>query len=60
MSRDDFIAKIATDIQQNLPEQFEMDKIKRKFGINVDPTTVVLLQELERFNKARFKRNDST
>ena len=60
MSRDDFIAKIATDIQQNLPEQFEMDKIKRKFGINVDPTTVVLLQELERFNKARFKSNDST
>lgn len=60
MSRDDFIAKIATDIQQNLPDQFEMDKIKRKFGINVDPTTVVLLQELERFNKARFKSNDST
>ena len=55
MSRDDFIAKIAIDIQQNLPEQFEMDKIKRKFGINVDPTTVVLLQELERFNKERFK-----
>ena len=30
---------------------FEMDKIKRKFGIDIDPTTIVLLQELERFNK---------
>ena len=30
---------------------FEMDKIKRKFGIDIEPTTIVLLQELERFNK---------
>jgi len=51
MSRDDFIAQVAKDIKDSLPPMFEMDKIKRKFGIDIEPTTIVLLQELERFNK---------
>ena len=33
-----------------LPEEFDLDKIRKKFGLEVSPTTVVLLQEIERFN----------
>ena len=43
--------QVAKDIKDSLPPMFEMDKIKRKFGIDIEPTTIVLLQELERFNK---------
>ena len=50
ISREDFIDKIATDVLNRLPPEFELDKIKKKFGIGISPTTVVLLQELERFN----------
>ena len=28
-----------------------MDKVRKKFGVEISPTTVVLLQELERFNR---------
>jgi len=59
MSRDDFIAKVALDIQQTLPPMFEMDKIRRKYGLDIDPTTIVLLQELERFNKLIKRMNTS-
>ncbi len=34
-----------------MPEQYELDVIRKKFGEVITPTTVVLLQELERFNK---------
>ncbi|XP_070572584.1 dynein axonemal heavy chain 10-like isoform X2 [Ptychodera flava] len=59
ISREDFIANIATDIQSKLPEQFDLDKIRKRFGLEISPTTVVLLQELERFNKllARMSRS---
>ena len=49
-SREDYIGKIASDIINKLPPLFDLDKIKKKYGLNVTPTTVVLLQELERFN----------
>ncbi|XP_072163343.1 dynein axonemal heavy chain 10-like [Diadema setosum] len=59
ISRDDFIAGIASDIQAKLPQQFDLDKIRKKYGLDVSPTTVVLLQELERFNRliARMARS---
>ncbi|KAL3856163.1 hypothetical protein ACJMK2_010948 [Sinanodonta woodiana] len=50
VSREDFIDKIATDVLGKLPEEFALDKIKKKFGVEISPTTVVLLQELERWN----------
>lgn len=50
ISREDFIANIASDIQGKLPQQFDLDKIRKKLGLDISPTTVVLLQELERFN----------
>ena len=51
ISRDDYIDKIASDVLGKLPEEFDLDKVRKKFGLEISPTTVVLLQELERFNK---------
>lgn len=51
ISRDDYICQVAQDIQEKLPNLFDLDVIRKKLGIDISPTTVVLLQELERFNK---------
>lgn len=42
---------MARDIQNKLPQVFDLDVIRKKFGLEISPTSVVLLQELERFNK---------
>ncbi|XP_063051673.1 dynein axonemal heavy chain 10 [Engraulis encrasicolus] len=59
ISRDEYISQVARDIQNKLPLVFDMDVIRKRFGLEVSPTTVVLLQELERFNKliARMGRS---
>jgi dynein heavy chain, axonemal len=36
---------------KKLPTAFEIWKIKKSFAMNVTPTLIVLLQELERFNR---------
>nr|XP_026696380.1 dynein heavy chain 10, axonemal isoform X1 [Ciona intestinalis]XP_026696381.1 dynein heavy chain 10, axonemal isoform X2 [Ciona intestinalis] len=51
ISRDDYINNVAKDIQNKIPAPFELDKIHRNLGVNISPTSVVLLQELERWNK---------
>jgi len=51
MSRDEFIDATATDILKRLPTVYDLDKLKKKYGLEVTPTQIVLLQELERFNK---------
>ncbi|OAF67720.1 1-alpha DHC [Intoshia linei] len=51
ISRDDFISKIGSEIQDKLPELFDIVKLHKASGINISPTMVVLFQELERFNK---------
>ncbi|XP_076804944.1 dynein axonemal heavy chain 10-like [Clavelina lepadiformis] len=51
ISRDDFINNVAKDIQNKIPTIFELDKIQRNMGASISPTSVVLLQELERWNK---------
>lgn len=51
ISRDDYICQVAQDIQEKLPIIFDLDAIRKNLGIDISPTTVVLLQELERFNK---------
>ena len=43
--------QIASDVLNKLPAVFEIDKIRKRLGVAITPTTVVLLQELERFNK---------
>ncbi|NXM38868.1 DYH10 protein, partial [Gymnorhina tibicen] len=51
ISRDEYIANIAKDIENKLPQVFDLDHIRKGYGGNISPMTVVLLQELERFNK---------
>uniref|UniRef100_A0A3P8W3I0 Uncharacterized protein n=1 Tax=Cynoglossus semilaevis TaxID=244447 RepID=A0A3P8W3I0_CYNSE len=51
ISRDHYISQVAQDIQNKLPKLFDMDVIRKRFGSDISPTSVVLLQELERFNK---------
>ena len=51
LSREDYIDTVANDILVKLPADFDIDKTRKKFGSSVTPTSVVLLQELERFNK---------
>ncbi|XP_066546047.1 dynein axonemal heavy chain 10 [Amia ocellicauda] len=51
ISRDEYISQVAKDIQNKLPKVFDLDVIRKKFGLEVSPTSVVLLQELERFNR---------
>ncbi|XP_069379878.1 dynein axonemal heavy chain 10 isoform X1 [Paralichthys olivaceus] len=51
ISRDQYISQVAQDIQSKLPKLFDMDMIRKKFGMDIPPTSVVLLQELEHFNK---------
>lgn len=51
MSREEFIDNTAGDILKRIPTVYDLDKLKKKYGLEVTPTQVVLLQELERFNK---------
>ncbi|RMC05733.1 hypothetical protein DUI87_17276 [Hirundo rustica rustica] len=51
ISRDEYIANVAKDIENKLPQVFDLDHIRKGYGVKISPTTVVLLQELERFNK---------
>ncbi|XP_069475795.1 dynein axonemal heavy chain 10 [Ambystoma mexicanum] len=59
ISRDEYIAQVAKDIQSRLPEIFDLDIIKKNLGLEISPTTVVLLQELERFNKLIVRMSKS-
>jgi dynein heavy chain len=49
ISREEFIAGIAQDVQMKLPPTFDITRIAKNIGIP-SPTQVVLLQELERWN----------
>lgn len=51
MSREEVIEGIAKDILAKVPQQFELETISKSFGPSISPTTVVLLQEVERFNR---------
>ncbi|XP_019715984.1 dynein heavy chain 10, axonemal-like [Hippocampus comes] len=59
ISRDEYITQVAQGIQNKLPALFDLDVIRKQFGTDISPTSVVLLQELERFNKlvVRMKRS---
>uniref|UniRef100_A0A3Q3B280 Dynein axonemal heavy chain 10 n=1 Tax=Kryptolebias marmoratus TaxID=37003 RepID=A0A3Q3B280_KRYMA len=59
ITRDEHISQVAQDIQNKLPKLFDMDIIRKKFGTDISPTSVVLLQELERFNKLVVRMQQS-
>ena len=46
-------------LKAKLPEIFKLDVIRKNYGEMISPTTVVLLQELERFNKLIKKMSSS-
>jgi len=50
VSREEYIDNVASDILVKLPTNFDVDKTRKKLSGNPSPTSVVLLQELERFN----------
>lgn len=51
ISREDFITNVAQGIQAKVPEPFDLDRVRATIDDPPSPTQVVLLQELERFNK---------
>jgi len=59
ISREDYIDAVANDILVKLPTEFDIDKIRKKFGSSISPTSVVLLQELERFNNLLIRMRKS-
>lgn len=42
---------MAKDIENKMPKIFDLDQVRKHFGLSITPTSVVLLQELGRFNK---------
>ncbi|CAH1165598.1 unnamed protein product [Phyllotreta striolata] len=51
ISREEFIDLVAKDILKKIPEEYEIWRVRRYFQRTMSPTVIVLLQELERFNK---------
>ncbi|XP_050455387.1 dynein axonemal heavy chain 10 [Cataglyphis hispanica] len=51
ISKDEFIDNIAKEILVKIPELYDINKVKKNFGVAVTPTAIVLFQELERFNQ---------
>ncbi|XP_012151823.2 dynein heavy chain at 89D [Megachile rotundata] len=51
ISKDEFIDNIASEILTKVPEEYDLIRIRKNYGVSVTPTTIVLLQELERFNR---------
>ncbi|CAH1099407.1 unnamed protein product, partial [Psylliodes chrysocephalus] len=54
ISREEFIDNLAKDILKKIPDEYELWRVKRYFQRTMSPTVIVLLQELERFNKLLF------
>lgn len=51
ISKEEFIDNIAKEILERIPLEFDISKIRRTFGVDITPSTIVLFQELERVNK---------
>ena len=50
INREEYIGNVAFEIKEKLPEQFDIYNIRKNYDVPT-PTQIVLLQELERFNK---------
>ncbi|XP_055461995.1 dynein axonemal heavy chain 10 [Psammomys obesus] len=59
ISRDDYIGQVAKDIENKMPKVFDLDQVRKHLGLNISPTSVVLLQELGRFNKLTIRMSRS-
>eukprot|EP00741_Cyanophora_paradoxa_P015322 tig00000194_g14791.t1 len=58
ITREEYIGQVAREIQSKLPELFDIPVIKKQLGVPT-PTQVVLLQELERWNRLVHKMTGS-
>ena len=58
LSREDIIANVARDVMNKVPAPFDMNIIRKEMGVP-SPTSVVLLQELERYNVLLEKMKSS-
>jgi dynein heavy chain len=59
ISRDQHITNIADSIGGKLGDHFDLEFVRKELGGIPSPTEVVLLQELERFNKLIIKMKSS-
>ncbi|TMW57276.1 hypothetical protein Poli38472_003201 [Pythium oligandrum] len=59
ISREEYIANVASDIQSKVPEQVDVDLIRKRLGGTPTPTQVVLLQELDRWNVLTARMSSS-
>lgn len=50
---------MAKDIENKMPKIFDLDQVRKHLGLNISPTSVVLLQELGRFNKLAIRMTRS-
>jgi dynein heavy chain len=50
VSKEEFIEEVAKGILSKIPMPYDMIKVKKNFAVDITPTTIVLFQELERFN----------
>lgn len=51
ISKDKFIDNVAEGILGKIPDEYDLERVKKHFGVTITPTTIVLFQELERFNR---------
>ncbi|KAL0279460.1 UNVERIFIED_CONTAM: hypothetical protein PYX00_001008 [Menopon gallinae] len=51
ISRDDFIDNVCKDILTKMPPLYDIPRTRKQYEMILTPTIIVLLQELERFNK---------
>ncbi|XP_054939143.1 dynein axonemal heavy chain 10-like isoform X1 [Physeter macrocephalus] len=58
-SRDDYTGRVAKDIENKMPKVFDLGLVRKQLGTATSPTSVVLLQELERFNKLVIRMSTS-
>ncbi|KAK6624941.1 hypothetical protein RUM44_011805 [Polyplax serrata] len=57
ISRDEFIDNVCKDIISKIPPTYDIPKIRKQFEMSLTPTIIVLLQEVERFNKLLVMMN---
>ena len=60
ISRDDYISSIASDVESKLPSLFDLNKLRKDLEADgFSPVFVVLVQELERWDKLNIKMSKS-
>ena len=58
-NKDEYLDSVIDDIQNKIPEIYDILAIRKELGENLKPTQVVLIQELERFNKLILEMSSS-